>query len=152
MKVLPLQLKTVTRTQPANAALKDGRVEPERLVFDFEEIDPLIPDPTAAGLAALRQRGHYPINHLIVVRDELIAAHPDLPAEVFAAFERAKDLYVEGGELLPLHRQVTEITGTDPLPYGVEPNLAAISQLIDQAVAQGILTRRPEIDNIFVPV
>ena len=121
------------------------------LEVDHPDVVPLIPDPTEAGLAALRDRGHYPINHLVVVRDALIAEHPDLPAEVLAAFELAKDIYVEGGDLLPLHRRVMALTGTDPLPYGVEPNLAAINELIGHAVAQGILTRRPEVSSLFVP-
>ena len=41
---------------------------------------PLIPDPEEAGFAALPQRGLYPINHLVVVRDDLLAEHPDLAA------------------------------------------------------------------------
>ena len=35
-------LTTVTRTQVANAALKDGRVRPEGVELDFLEVDPLI--------------------------------------------------------------------------------------------------------------
>ena len=42
-----------------------------------------------AGLAALRQRGHYPINHTVVVKDVLLDAHPDLAADVFDAFAAA---------------------------------------------------------------
>src|SRR6266545_3477307 len=42
MKVLPLQLRTVTRTQGNNAALKDGTVTPQACTFEFEEVDPLI--------------------------------------------------------------------------------------------------------------
>jgi 4,5-dihydroxyphthalate decarboxylase len=119
--------------------------------IDHPDVVPLIPDPTEAGLAALRDRGHYPINHLVVVRDALVDEHPDLPAEVLAAFERAKDMYVDGGDLQPLHRRVTEITESDPLPYGIGPNIAAIDELIGHAVAQGILTRRPELSSLFVP-
>ena len=118
---------------------------------DHPDVVPLIQDAADAGLAALRDRGHYPINHRVVVRDALIADHPDLAADMLAAFERAKDMYVEGGDLLPLHRRVMELTGTDPLPYGVEPNLAAIDELIGHAVDQRILTRRPEISGLFVP-
>src|SRR4051812_27379329 len=58
-------------------------------------LTPLIADAEEAGFDALRGRGHYPVNHLVVVRDELLEAHPELPASVFAAFEEAKDLYVE---------------------------------------------------------
>src|SRR2546421_10751845 len=37
-----LKLKTVTRTQGNNRALKDGTVKPKTFAFDFEEVDPLI--------------------------------------------------------------------------------------------------------------
>src|SRR5437660_2174703 len=59
------------------------------------DVKPLIPDALEAGLTALRQRGHYPINHTVVIKDELIAAHRDLAADVFDAFARAKRRYVE---------------------------------------------------------
>ncbi|MFL5970737.1 MAG: ABC transporter substrate-binding protein, partial [Gaiellaceae bacterium] len=42
MKVLPLQLRTVTRTQGNNAALKDGTVAPRTCTLAFVEVDPLI--------------------------------------------------------------------------------------------------------------
>jgi hypothetical protein len=75
-----LQLRTVTRTQGNNAALKDGTVAPRGLVFDFQEVPvlvaPLIPDAREAGPAALRRDGYYPINHLVVVKDELLEEHP----------------------------------------------------------------------------
>ena len=37
-----LKLKTVTRTQGNNRALKDGTVKPKTFEFDFEEVDPII--------------------------------------------------------------------------------------------------------------
>src|SRR5438094_941430 len=37
-----LKLRTVTRTQGNNRALKDGSVQPRSFAFHFEEIDPLI--------------------------------------------------------------------------------------------------------------
>src|SRR5256714_5778500 len=53
------------------------------------DVKPLIPDPLEAGLAALRRNGHYPINHTVVVKDELLAEYPDLGADVFGAFAEA---------------------------------------------------------------
>ena len=55
---------------------------------------PLIPDAAEAGYRALRERGLYPINHLVVVKDELLAAHPGLAADLFAAYAAAKNQYV----------------------------------------------------------
>ena len=52
---------------------------------------PLIPDPRRRASRALRERGLYPINHLVVIRDERArGAARSLAAEVFDAFARAK--------------------------------------------------------------
>lgn len=122
------------------------------------DLVPLIPDANEAGFRALRERGHYPINHLVVVRDELLGADRELARNLFAAFEEAKELYVErlrNGEIehpTPadrLYERVLETTGRDPLPYGVEANRATIEELIGHAVAQGILARRPALESLF---
>jgi 4,5-dihydroxyphthalate decarboxylase len=121
---------------------------------------PLIPDPEEAGLAALRRTGCFPINHLVVVRDDLLAAHPDLAADLFAAFAEAKNHYVErlraglGGESTTLDRtyqRVLETTGADPLPYGLEPNRTTLEKLLDHAMSQHILARRPALEDLFAP-
>jgi len=110
--------------------------------------EPLIPNAQEVGLEALRARGHYPINHLVVVKDELLEHAP----AIFAAFEQAKDAYVESGRLDPLHARVQEITGSDPLPYGVEANRATIDELIEHALRQKILTRQPNVEELFAQV
>jgi 4,5-dihydroxyphthalate decarboxylase len=119
---------------------------------------PLIADAEEAGFEALRRRGHYPINHLVVVKDELLDADPDLGAQIFAAFAEAKSLYVQrllaGAIEAPtatdsMYRRVLDITGRDPLPYGVEPNRSTLEELIDHAVRQRILQRRPSVETLF---
>ncbi|HEX3785472.1 MAG TPA: hypothetical protein VHX38_37960 [Pseudonocardiaceae bacterium] len=121
---------------------------------------PLIPDPAAAGFAALHERGLYPINHLLVVRDELLAAHPDLAAELFGAFAAAKRGYLDRlrrGEVTDpspadlLYRQVLDKTGADPLPYGIEPNRAMIELLVRHAVRQRILGVTVPAEALFHP-
>jgi 4,5-dihydroxyphthalate decarboxylase len=119
---------------------------------EHDGLVPLIADAEEAGFAALRERGHYPINHLVVVKDELLEVRPQLAGAVFDAFQHARDLYVRRGELEPLHRKVTEITGEDPLPYGLEPNRATIEELIEHALNQNILARRPSVDGLFAGV
>ena len=117
-----------------------------------DELVPLIPDAQAAAERALVERGLWPVNHLVVVRDELLAAHPGLAPALVHAFERAKGLYLESGELTPLHARVQELTRADPLPNGVEPNRTVLEQLIDHCVAQRILRRRPSVDELFAPL
>jgi 4,5-dihydroxyphthalate decarboxylase len=123
------------------------------------DVKPLIPNTLEAGLAALRQRGHYPINHTVVIKDELIGEHPDLAADVFDAFARAKRQYVEElnagrvqkpTEADAVHRRVMEITG-DPLPYGVAPNRKVLDELIRHALTQGIITKDVAPEDLFAP-
>jgi 4,5-dihydroxyphthalate decarboxylase len=124
---------------------------------DSPDVKPLIPNALEAGLTALRQRGHYPINHLIVVRDDLLREHPDLAADVFGAFAEAKRIYIErlkAGRIAQptavdkLHQKVMEITG-DPLPYGVEPNRLVLEELIQNAVTQRIIEKPIAVEELF---
>lgn len=121
---------------------------------------PLIPDAAEAGFAALRTRGLYPINHLVVVRDELLADRPELAADVFDAFARAKHHYVDAlrdGRLENptaadrMYRRVMDLTGADPLPYGIEPNRVVLEELLRSAVDQGILDRPVALEDVFAP-
>ena len=126
---------------------------------DQPDVAPLIPNALEAGLAALRQRGHCPINHLVVVRDDLLAEHPEIATETFEAFAEAKRLYVEklktGSIENPskadeVYRRVMEITG-DPLPYGIEPNRQVLEELIGHAVTQKIIAGPVAVDDLFAP-
>jgi 4,5-dihydroxyphthalate decarboxylase len=123
------------------------------------DVKPLIPDALEAGLAALKRNGHYPINHLVVIKDELIAQHPTLAADVFDAFAQAKRLYVDRlkagqiekpTEVDEVHKRVLAITG-DPLPYGIAPNRKVIDALIGHALTQGIITKPVTAEELFAP-
>jgi len=124
---------------------------------DAPDIKPLIPNAKDAGSSGLRKGGLYPINHTVVVKDELLAAHPDLAADLFDAFVRAKKIYVDrlksGGIAEPTAADKTfagvmEITG-DPLPYGVAPNRREIEAVIQYSVEQGILQKPFTVEEIF---
>ena len=121
-------------------------------------VAPLLPDAEQAGYDALRDRGLYPINHLVVVKDELLAAYPDLAPALFAAYAEAKNRYVArlaagaitDPDAATLTR-VMEITGRDPLPYGIAPNRAMIDQLVRYAVSQQIIDKPVTAEELFAP-
>jgi len=125
---------------------------------EHPDVKPLIANAREAGFEALRARGHYPINHTVVVRDELLAAHPELAPDIFTAFAEAKRLYVErltAGKIEKptpvdeVHRRVMEITGRDPLPYGIGPNRRMLEEVIQSALEQGIITRPVTPEELF---
>jgi 4,5-dihydroxyphthalate decarboxylase len=110
----------------------------------------LIPDAAEAGIASLKRTGTFPINHLVVVKDELLAADPGLGRAVFDAFAESKRQYLaQPGEIEALHRRVRDVTGRDPLPYGIEPNRHVLQALVRHALDQRILQRPPVIEELF---
>jgi len=126
--------------------------------IEHPDVKPLIANAKEAGFEALRNRGHYPINHTVVVRDELLAAHPGLAPAIFDAFAEAKRIYVErlrSGRIEKptavdeVHRRVMEITGRDPLPYGIAPNRKTLEEAIQSALEQGIITRPVAVEELF---
>lgn len=128
--------------------------------LDHPDVKSLIPNPTEAGFEALRTRGHYPINHTVVVRNELLDAYPRLAASLFNAFVEAKRPYVErlktGQISTPsqtdrVYKRVIDITRADPLPYGIEPNRAMIDAVIQYALEQRILNRSFAMEDLFAP-
>lgn len=125
---------------------------------DHPDVKPLIANPKEAAFEALRKLGHYPINHLMVVKDDLLEAHPDLGPDLFNAFAEAKRIYVErlrAGQIEKptavdeMHRRVMEITGKDPLPYGIAPNRQALEEVVASALEQKIITIPVTVEQLF---
>ncbi len=50
-----------------------------------------------------------------------------------------------------MHARVLEITGRDPLPYGIEPNRAMLDALMGYACEQHILPRACALEEVFAP-
>ncbi|MFD4325594.1 ABC transporter substrate-binding protein [Nocardioides sp. NPDC058538] len=156
-----------TYVPPANVeAAPEGRALEELLLageldavvnagIENDAVVPLL--PANAAWDSLKETGFIPVNHLVVVRDELLEANPGLATATFEAFTEAKRRYVarlqDGLAETKQDRnfsRFTEITGQiDPLPYGVEANRAALEKLMENAVAQGILTRPLALEDVF---
>jgi 4,5-dihydroxyphthalate decarboxylase len=123
------------------------------------DVRPLIPNAREAGFEALRRRGLYPINHTVVVRNELLDAHPDLAPDIFNVFAKAKRIYIQRLKEGPVdaasptdqvYLRVMEISG-DPLPYGIEPNRQALDEIVQYSLEQGILSQPVAIEELFPP-
>ena len=126
---------------------------------DGPSLEPLIPRPDEAAYRALRERGHYPINHLLVVRNDVLDAHPGLAAEIFRVFAEAKGRYVERlangsidepSAVDSLYGRVLDVLA-DPLPYGVDPNRAMIDEFIGHALTQQVIRRPVSAEDIYAP-
>jgi 4,5-dihydroxyphthalate decarboxylase len=107
--------------------------------FPDPRLTPLIPDAEAQNRAFALTHGGVPINHMLVIRNTLAAARPDLVAEVFRLFRASR----EAARLPPVD------DGLDPLRFGVEANRRSLEVVIDYAAKQKLIPRRFSVDELF---
>ena len=119
-------------------------------------VKPLIGNPKEAGFSSYHNSGVYPVNHSIVVRDELLQQYPELAVDLFNALKSSKDQYLssinKGGDLSAEDRLTVELengVGGDPFPYGIEPNRLALEALTQTAYDQLITPRKFTIEELF---
>jgi 4,5-dihydroxyphthalate decarboxylase len=123
------------------------------------DIVQLLPDAAETCLRQLHAGGVYPTNHVIVIRDALIAAHPGLASDVFHTFAEAKRRHVadlrNNAIAVPdapdrLYRRVMQVFD-DPLPYGLAANRFVLEMLIENLVSQRIIDTPVSLESLFVP-
>jgi len=121
---------------------------------DSPDVKPLVGDANAAAAEWYGKTGILPINHTLVVKDELLAADPSLGKALYDAFKQARDEYVAGlasstDEADAPMKRIADLTG-DPLPYGIELNRRALEAIIAAARSQHILTGPVKVEDVFV--
>lgn len=157
------EYRAPANVQPLEDGDLEGRLSSGELVaavgakVDHPDVATMIADPFAAAVSALKTRGLYPINHCVVVRDELLEQNPDVAVQVFDAFAASKNLYVEDlkagrvsapGRVDKIHQAAMDFMD-DPLPYGVAPNRDTLEGLIGHAVTQKIIPERMALEDLF---
>lgn len=120
-------------------------------------VEQLIPDAVQAGFESYRKTGVYPVNHAIVVRDDLLEKYPTLAADLFKAIAESKKTYLSN-----LDRSSSSLSAEDaltvrlengvdgdPFPYGVEPNRKGLEALTRSAFDQLITSRKYSVEELF---
>jgi 4,5-dihydroxyphthalate decarboxylase len=134
----------VTRA-PAGAKLVElllaGEID-AAIVGDGPPSDPrirtLLPDPAAAARAWHAKHGAIQVNHLVVVKDSLVRAHPEAVREIYR-------LLVESKRAAGLPRPGE----LDLNPFGVEANRRNLEVAIDCCHRQGLIQRPYTVDELF---
>lgn len=107
--------------------------------FPDPRLKPLISDPETANRKWAETHGGVPINHMLVIRDEIAKTRPDVVQEIYRMFLEAKNAaFAETG-----------VPKLDPLRFGIEPNRRSLEIVIDFAVRQGLLPRPVKVDDLF---
>jgi len=96
----------------------------------------VIPDPEDAARVWYGRHGLVPVNHMVVVTDELARAKPDAVTELYRMLEEGK-------------RAAGQPDVIDAIPFGKKPNRACLELLISYAVQQGLTPRRLTFDELW---
>ncbi len=122
-------------------------------------IRPLISNAREVGFDYFRRTGVYPVNHTITIADNVLAAHPWLAREMYAAFVRSRDVYyasLRDGTANAAYdagpREIQRALGIEPFPYGIDANRRALETIAAFAVDQGILANPTRIEALFADV
>jgi 4,5-dihydroxyphthalate decarboxylase len=100
--------------------------------LDPAAVRTVIPEADAAARAWSQRNGVYPINHVVVVKDALLAEHSWLADELMRLFAASKRLT------------------DDTVPYGIAANRPAIDLLMRYAAQQGLIPRVYQAEELFV--
>lgn len=121
--------------------------------IDSPDVKELLPEPDGDWY---RRTGLYPIDHLLVVRDPVLAAHPWVAAALFSAFTASKGSYLsdlqKNGPASPEDAavlQAQQIVGGDPFPHGIAPNRMALETAVRFAHLSRLIPRQYAIEELF---
>ncbi|HEY6993573.1 MAG TPA: hypothetical protein VH397_07685 [Xanthobacteraceae bacterium] len=98
----------------------------------------VIPQPEAAARSWYARHKVVPINHMVVVKEELAQSRPEMVREIYRLLLAAKTAagLPKAGEI-------------DFLPFGVEACRPALQTIIDYASQQGLIPRKIDVEELF---
>ncbi|MFQ5681649.1 MAG: hypothetical protein ACE5HC_00115 [Candidatus Binatia bacterium] len=138
--------------------VEDGRLdaafEPYQGLFANRRLRHLIPNFRQAEQEFFRRTGAFPINHVVVLREEIAEANPWVVESLLTAFRQAEssaNRYRKDEDRAEAKWERT-VMGED-FSYSLRKGCArrSLATLIEYQVQQGILDKRPNIESLFFP-
>lgn len=112
-----------------------------------------------------RRTGIFPMMHVVAIRKDYLAEHPEAPEAIYEAFLQAKNdkaayyrsqaskqhMAVMTPWFSHLFAENLQTLGEDWWPYGVEKNRTAVDTFLRYAHEQGLAKEILTCEDIFVP-
>jgi 4,5-dihydroxyphthalate decarboxylase len=164
-----LKLTRLADNQSVEKMLAEGELDAlihpdliEPLINKDPRVGRLFPNYKEEEIAFYRRTGIFPIMHVMGLRREFVEKYPWAPINLYHAFNKAKAVAMkrmENPRIVPLawYREAweeqEEILGSDPWEYGLtENNAKQLEMLIQFSNEQGLISRRPALDEVFLDV
>jgi len=120
----------------------------------------LFPNQKEESIRFYRKTGIFPINHTVVIRNDVLEANPWVAVNLYEAYQRSKEKSYEKVEsqmrepsnyvwLDDLVREVRDVFGPDPYPYGIRKNRSILDTITTYSYEQGLSPRKAEMADLF---
>jgi len=103
---------------------------------DNHKLKPLFPDPAGEAAKWYARRGVVPVNHLVVVTEQLAKSRPDVVAGVYDLLKRNKE-------------QAGPAATPDLVPFGIEAIRKPLELIVDYAFQQALIPRCYAVEELF---
>ncbi|MGY2935207.1 hypothetical protein ACVWZ6_004809 [Bradyrhizobium sp. GM6.1] len=100
------------------------------------KLRPLFPDPAAEAAIWYARRGVVPVNHLVVVTEQLAKSRPDVVSGIYDLLKQNK-------------AQAGPAATPDLVPFGIEANRRSLELIVDYAFQQALIPRRYAVEDLF---
>jgi 4,5-dihydroxyphthalate decarboxylase len=122
----------------------------------------LFPDYKAEEQAYFKATGIFPISHVVTLKQEFVARHPEAPMALLNAYRKARDVAFEricgsDPEIVTISWATAAIDeqravmGDDYWPYTVEGNARTLDAMMDYAHRFGITAQKHDYRSLFHP-
>lgn len=133
-------------------SLKDAQLPAEK-----RRLTPVLRDAQAEEQTYYERTSIYPINHCVVIRNDVLEKDPAVVDAVCSAYASAKERAYGrqlGTTLVPWGKspwvRTFELFGGDPLPYGLTPvNRMVVDRLAHYLEEQGFIPAIPDVESLF---
>lgn len=122
----------------------------------------LFPDAVEQEKRYFQKHGVIPIMHLIALKEKHLEKGLGVARKIERVARKEKESFFKRLELvssagvLPWFSEYVESTtgvlGRDPWPHGIEANRKPLEKFLDYSLAQGLISRRPALDELFIDV
>ncbi len=130
-----------------------GDEPPQNVRFLFE-------NQKAESIRYYRKTGIFPVNHTVVIKDQLLKQHPWIAKSLYDAFVESKERSYQRMRtrmreatnyvfLDDLVREVQTVFGNDPYPYGIRKNKRVLDAVTTYSYEQGLSHSRASLEDLF---
>lgn len=157
----------INEHQTLNEMLESGEIDaliapraPSCFLNGSQNVQRLFTDFVTVEKDYYQRTGIFPIMHVVAIKDKILKEHPWAAANLYQAFEEAKQKVYEGFKqtaalkvTLPWFtsewEKTKELMGEDFWPYGLENNRKTLEAAVTYSYEQGLIKNKLKVEDLF---